>query len=108
MKQLSIFIIVISIAAVTAFAFFTYTAPAGKGGNYHAQISGGGEVSVRMETGTATENAERIATDYRHDGWETLPVSTDTFKLFAKGKRTAAVLVEDTPDGVRVTEFRRK
>ena len=48
------------------------------------------------------------ANAYRAAGWEELPVSTRTFRLFARGARTAALLAEDAPSGgARVTEFRR-
>ena len=54
------------------------------------------------------EAAARTAEAYRSAGWEELPVSTRTFKLFSRGRRTAALLVEDVPQGgTRVTEFRR-
>ena len=56
----------------------------------------------------AAEAAERAANAYRAAGWEELPVSTRTFRLFARGARTAALLAEDAPSGgTRVTEFRR-
>ena len=56
----------------------------------------------------AAEAAERAANAYRAAGWEELPVSTRTFRLFARGARTAALLAEDAPSGgARVTEFRR-
>ena len=71
-------------------------------------MAGDANVSVRFEAGTAEEAAARAAEAYRSAGWEELPVSTRTFKLFARGRRTAALLVEDVPQGgTRVTEFRR-
>lgn len=75
---------------------------------YAGTIAGDAAVSVRFETGTAEDAAARAADAYRSAGWEEVPVSTRTFKLFARGRRTAALLAEDVPQGgVRVTEFRR-
>ena len=75
---------------------------------YAGTVAGDANVSVRFEVGTAEEAAARTAEAYRSAGWEELPVSTRTFKLFARGRRTAALLVEDVPQGgIRVTEFRR-
>ena len=75
---------------------------------YAGTVAGDANVSVRFETGTAEEAAARAAEAYRAAGWEELPVSTRTFRLFAHGRRTAALLAEDNPQGgVRVTEFRR-
>ena len=75
---------------------------------YAGTVAGDANVSVRFEAGTAEEAAARAAEAYRSAGWEELPISTRTFKLFARGRRTAALLVEDVPQGgTRVTEFRR-
>lgn len=75
---------------------------------YTGTVAGDATVSVRFETGTAEEAAERAAEAYRSAGWVEVPVSTRTFRLFAHGRRTAALLAEDVPQGgVRVTEFRR-
>ena len=75
---------------------------------YHSVVGGDYEVAVRFEHGTAETAAEKAAAEYKNDGWEELPVSTRTFKLFSRGRRTAALLAEDLPDRVRVTELRRK
>ena len=75
---------------------------------YAGMVAGDANVSVRFEPGTAEEAAARAADAYRSAGWEEVPVSTRTFKLFARDRRTAALLAEDVPQGgVRVTEFRR-
>lgn len=75
---------------------------------YAETLAGDMVVAVRFESGSAAEAAERAAETYRAAGWEELPVSTRTFRLFARGPRTAALLAEDIPSGnVRVTEFRR-
>ncbi len=75
---------------------------------YTGTVAGDAAVSVRFEPGTAEEAADRAAASYRAAGWDVLPVSTRTFKLFARGHRTAALLAEDSPaGGARVTEFRR-
>ena len=86
--------------------FYTRTGPANP--EYRGKISGDAEVSVWFEPGNAVDAAAKTADDYRRAGWEELPVSTKTFKLFAKGKRTAAILAEDIPTGVRLTELKRK
>lgn len=75
---------------------------------YRDTIAGDADVAVWFESGVARDAAEKVAADYREAGWEELPVSTETFRLFAKGTRTAAVLAEDLPTGVRLTELRRK
>lgn len=74
--------------------------------DYAAAFAGGAGVSVRFVPGCAADVAARIAADYRADGWEELPVSTAAFRLLARGRRVAAVLAEDLPAGVRVTELR--
>ncbi len=75
---------------------------------YSGMVAGDAQVSVRFEPGTAEEAADRAAASYRSAGWDVLPVSTRTFKLFVRGRRTAALLAEDVPQGgTRVTEFRR-
>ena len=75
---------------------------------YAGTLAGDANVSVRFEPGTAEEAAARAADAYRSAGWEEVPVSTRTFKLFARGRRTAALLAEDVPPGgARITEFRR-
>ncbi len=73
---------------------------------YAGTVAGDAQVSVRFEPGTAEEVADRAAANYRSAGWDVLPVSTRTFKLFARGRRTAAFLAEDQPQGgSRVTEL---
>lgn len=67
--------------------------------DYHAVLAGGAAVSVRHDPGTAADAAARAAADYRAAGWDELPVSTATFKVFARGRRTAAFLAEDLPSG---------
>ena len=75
---------------------------------YAETLAGDMVGAVRFESGSATEAAERAAETYRAAGWKELPVSTRTFRLFARGPRTAALLAEDIPSGnARVTEFRR-
>lgn len=75
---------------------------------YAETLSGDMTVAVRFEAGPAAEAAEWAANAYHAAGWEELPVSTRTFRLFARGARTAALLAEDAPSGgARVTEFRR-
>lgn len=75
---------------------------------YEATLAGDVVVAVRFEPGPAAEAADRAAAAYRAAGWEDIPVSTRTFRLFARGARTAALLAEDAPSGsARVTEFRR-
>ncbi len=75
---------------------------------YSGTVAGDAQVSVRFEPGTAEEAADRAAAGYRSAGWDMLPVSTRTFKLFTRGSRTAALLAEDIPQGgSRVTELIR-
>ncbi|MGN0847219.1 MAG: hypothetical protein ACI4RA_07535 [Kiritimatiellia bacterium] len=74
---------------------------------YAGTIAGDAQVAVRFEPGAAEDAAARAAAAYRDAGWQELPVSTPTFRLFARGRRTAALLAEDAPSGARVTEFRR-
>ena len=61
---------------------------------YQAAIAGDYEVSVRFEP------------EHVRDGWEELPSSAGNFRMFAKGRRAAAFLAEDVPEGARVTELR--
>jgi len=75
--------------------------------DYAATLGGDAHVEVRFASGTAVQAAEDAAAGYRAAGWTQLPVSTPTFRLFTRGRRTAALLAEDVPTGVRVTEFRR-
>lgn len=86
--------------------FHTRTMPADA--DYKGTFNGSHEVAVWFEHGTAVDAATKAAEDYRQAGWQELPVSTDTFKVFAKGQRSAALLAEDLPTGVRVTELKRK
>ena len=75
---------------------------------YAGTFAGDLRVAVRTAPGPAIDAAERAAADYRAAGWTELPVSTRTFRLFARGARTAALLAEDAPDGrTLLTEFRR-
>lgn len=75
--------------------------------DYSAIISGDTRVSVRLEAGDAVSAAARAAKAFRSEGWDELPVSTPTFKLFARGRHTAAFLAEDLPEGgARVAEYR--
>lgn len=76
--------------------------------DYQATVGGAYEVSVTSVAGTADEVAADAARRYAEAGWQQLPVSTATFRVFARGKRTAALLAEDTPSGVRLTELKRK
>lgn len=75
--------------------------------DYHAVIAGETAVSVRHAPGTAIDAATRAAADYRADGWDEHPVSTATFKLFVRGRHTAALLAEDLPQGgAAIAEYR--
>ena len=75
---------------------------------YQATMAGNYEVSVRFEPGTASEAAARAAAEYVRDGWDELPSSAGNFRMFAKGRRAAAFLAEDVPEGARMTELRRR
>ena len=86
--------------------FHTRVVPANA--DYSATFNGTHEVSVWFEHGTALDAAQKAAADYQQAGWDELPVSTATFKVFTKGSRSAALLAEDLPSGVRVTELKRK
>ena len=44
----------------------------------------------------------------RSAGWTSAPVCTPTFKLMLRGHDFAAILAEDLPDGVAVTELLRR
>ena len=98
--------VVIPAALAGGWIFSVRTEPAPA--EYRSVVGGGYEVSVRFEHGTAATAAEKAAAGYRSDGWDELPVSTPTFGLFSRGRRTAALLAEDLPDGVRITELRRR
>jgi len=107
-KRNLLIVLVATLLAVLAggWIFYTRTGPANP--EYRGVIAGDAEVAVWFEHGNAVDAAAKVADDYRRAGWDELPVSNDTFKLFAKGKRTAALLAEDIPSGVRLTELRRK
>lgn len=106
-KRLSIVLSILFVVLLVGGWFFQVrTGP--EQPDYRGTIAGDSEVSVWFESGYAFDAAAKAAAEYRSAGWEELPVSTDTFKLFAKGNRTAALLAEDLSSGVRVTELRRK
>lgn len=75
--------------------------------DYSAVFTGDTRVTVRIESGDALSAAARAADDFRSDGWDELPVSTATFKIFARGRHSAAFLAEDLPQGgSRISEYR--
>ena len=95
------------VGALLAGGWIFRTAPVPAPDAYAGVFAGGQQVSVRPVPGPATVAAERAAADYRAAGWTELPVSTRTFRLFARGARTAALLAEDAPDGrTLLAEFR--
>ncbi len=95
--------------ALLAGGWIFRTAPAAAPDAYAGAFAGGQRVSVRPVPGPAAVAAERAAADYRAAGWTELPVSTRTFRLFARGARTAALLAEDAPDGrTLLAEFRHE
>ena len=108
MKRALIALAVLAGVAVLAGGWIFHTRTIPPAAEYHGTFNGNDEVGVWFENGTALDAAEKAARDYRAAGWTELPVSTATFKLFAKGTRTAAFLAEDVPAGARVTELIRK
>ena len=108
MKRRIIIPAVIAILAALAGGWIFTTRSLPLNAEYHSLVGGDYVVAVRFEHGTAETAAEKAAAEYKNDGWDELPVSTRTFRLFSRGRRTAALLAEDLPDKVRITELRRK
>jgi hypothetical protein len=106
-RRIAIPAIVAALAALAGGWIFT-TRPLRPNAEYRSVVGGDYEVAVRFEHGTAEAAAEKTAAEYRRDGWEELPVSTPTFRLFARDGRMAAFLAEDLPDMARITELRRR
>ena len=107
MKRRFIIPAILALAALAGGWIFTVrTGPVAA--EYRSIVGGDYEVSVRFEHGTAEDAATKAADAFKNDGWDELPVSTSTFNLFSRGRRTAALLAEDIPEGVRVTELRRR
>ena len=74
-------------------------------------VVGDGRVCPALEGALAVvaqHTASAREAEYRAEGWTSAPVCTPTFKLMLRDGDLAAVLAEDLPDGVAVTELVRR
>ena len=107
----------LAFAALLAFAavssagwvFMRTAQPTAPSGDWQTEISGGRtSVNTWRASGTAESAASAREAEYRAEGWTSAPVCTPTFKLMLRDGDLAAVLAEDLPDGVAVTELVRR
>ena len=107
----------LALAALLAFAaagsagwvFMRSVRPAAPNGGWQTEFSGGRtSVNVWRASGTAESAAAAREAEYRAEGWTSAPVCTPTFKLMLRDGDLAAVLAEDRPGGVTVTELVRR
>ena len=107
----------LAFAALLAFAavgsagwvFMRTAQPTAPSVGWQTEISGGRtSVNTWRASGTAESAASAREAEYRAEGWISAPVCTPTFKLMLRDGDLAAVLAEDLPDGVAVTELVRR
>ena len=89
--------------------FMRTAQPTAPNGVWQTELSGG-RTSVKTwhASGTAESAAVAREAEYRAEGWISAPVCTPTFKLMLRDGDLAAVLAEDLPGGVTVTELVRR
>ena len=98
-----------AVVGSAGWVFMRTPAPAMPPGGWQAVFAGGRtSASVWREGGTAASAAAAREAKYRSAGWTSAPVCTPTFKLMLRGRDFAAILAEDLPDGVAVTELLRR
>lgn len=105
------FAAILSLAAIgsAGWVFMRTVRPSAPDGGWRTELSGGRtSVSAWRASGTAESAAAAREAEYMAEGWSSTPVCTPTFKLMLRDGDLAAVLAEDLPDGVAVTELVRR
>ena len=98
-----------AVAGTAGWVFMRTSRLTAPSGGFQVDISGGNtSVNVWRAPGTAESAAAAREAEYRAEGWISAPVCTPTFKLMLRGSDLAAILAEDLPDGVSVTELLRR
>ncbi len=97
------------VAGSAGWVFMRTTRPAMPSGGWQTELAGGRtSVNVWRASGTAVSAAAAREAEYRAEGWTSAPVCTPTFKLMLREHDLAAILAEELPDGVTVTELLRR
>ena len=110
-RKLAFAALLLLLAAVgsAGWVFMRTARPTAPNGGWQTEFSGGRtSVNVWRASGTAESAATAREAEYRADGWISAPVCTPTFKLMLRDGDLAAVLAEDLPGGVTVTELVRR
>ena len=98
-----------ALAASAGWFFRRAGTPSLPPGGWRGEIGDGRtSVNVWRAPGTAAAAAAAREAAYVAEGWTPAPVCTPTFKLLQRGHDLAAILAEDLPGGVTVTELLRQ
>ena len=98
-----------AVVGTAGWVFMRTSRQAAPHGGWQTELAGGRtSVNVWRAPGTAESAAAAREAEYRAEGWISAPVCTPTFKLMLRGSDLAAILAEDLPGGVSVTELLRR